>query len=70
MFFPFYLSEGGSGLFEGSGRMVLPYVQSHMTGMGGRGRQGASRATAEFGLSLERCTSTGDSSYTQTLHTR
>lgn len=69
MFFPFYLSEGGSGLFEGSGRVVLPCVQSHMTGMGGRGRQGASRATAEFGLSLEH-TSTGDSSYTQTLHTR
>lgn len=35
-----------------------------MTGLGGRGRQGASRATAEFRLSLEHCTLAGDDSYT------
>lgn len=41
---------------------------SHMTDVGGRGRQagGASRATAEFGLSLEHCTSSGDDSHTHT----
>lgn len=43
----------------------------HMTGRGGRGReQRGSRATAEFGLSLEGCTSAGDDwvTHTQTLH--
>lgn len=35
-----------------------------MTGMSRRGRPGACRATAEFGLSLERCTLAGDISYT------
>lgn len=56
----------GGGILEGSGRVLLPCMQSHMTSMGGRGRQGASRATAEFGLSPERCTLAGDDSYTHT----
>lgn len=53
------------GLVEGSGCLLLSCVLGHVTSMDGRGRQGASsRATAEFGLSLEFCTSAGDNSYT------
>lgn len=57
---------GGGGVHEGSGCDLLPCVCGHMTGLGGSGRRGAPRATAEFGLSLEHCTLAGDDSHTHT----